>query len=112
MQTIAAAARVLAAGTTTSVQLAEDCLARAADPAGEGARVFIALDPAKVRAQATASDALRRHGIVASPLAGVPVSVKDLWDVAGEVTTAGSRALADRPPVRQDAPTPKAGSAA
>jgi aspartyl-tRNA(Asn)/glutamyl-tRNA(Gln) amidotransferase subunit A len=105
MRTIAATAEALATGTTTALTLAEECLARAADPTGEGSRVFIALDPAKVRAQATASDALRQHGIVASPLAGVTVSVKDLYDVQGEVTAAGSKALADSPPAARDAPS-------
>ena len=105
MQTIAQVAEALATGRTTAAKLAEDCLARATDPKGEGARVFIALDPAKVRAQAVARDALRKHGIVPSPLAGIPVSVKDLWDVQGEVNGAGSKALADRPPATQDAPT-------
>jgi aspartyl-tRNA(Asn)/glutamyl-tRNA(Gln) amidotransferase subunit A len=105
MQTIAATARALANGNTTAQKLAEECLARAADPAGEGKRVFIALDPAKVRAQAAASDALREHGIVPSPLAGVTVSVKDLWDVAGEVNAAGSKALSDAAPAVHDAPT-------
>jgi aspartyl-tRNA(Asn)/glutamyl-tRNA(Gln) amidotransferase subunit A len=104
MQTIAAAAEALASGTTTSVKMAEACLARATDPSGEGKRVFIALSPDKVRAQAAASDALRRHGVVPSPLAGVPVSVKDLYDVQGEVTAAGSKALADSPPAVRDAP--------
>ena len=105
MQTIAATAEALAMGTTSSVQLAEACLARAADANGEGKRVFISLVPDKVRAQAAASDALRKHGIVPSPLAGVTVSVKDLWDVQGEVTAAGSKALADSPPASRDAPT-------
>jgi aspartyl-tRNA(Asn)/glutamyl-tRNA(Gln) amidotransferase subunit A len=36
-------------------------------------------------------------------LAGVPVSVKDLFDVAGSTTTAGSRALADAAPAQHDA---------
>ena len=103
--TIAAAARALISGATTAVALADKGLARATDPKGEGKRVFIALDAAKVRAQAAASDALRQHGIVPSPLAGVTVSVKDLYDVQGEVTAAGSKALADRPPAVHDAPS-------
>ena len=105
MQTIAAAANMLSSGATTALKLAEACLARAADPGGEGARVFVALDPDKVRAQASASDALRKHGIAPSPLAGIPVSVKDLYDVQGEVTKAGSKALADSPPAARDAPS-------
>src|SRR5436305_13641703 len=56
----------------------------------------------------TAYDAqyrLRKAGYVASPLAGLPVSVKDLFDVAGERSLAGSKALDDMPPAERDAPT-------
>src|SRR5262249_6335799 len=42
--------------------------------------------------------------IVPSPLAGLPVSIKNLCDVAGETTLAGSTALDDRPPAKADAP--------
>jgi aspartyl-tRNA(Asn)/glutamyl-tRNA(Gln) amidotransferase subunit A len=38
------------------------------------------------------------------PLAGLAVSIKDLFDVAGQVTTAGSRVLADAPPATRDSP--------
>src|SRR3989440_7484250 len=56
-------------------------------------------------AAADAQDRLRKAGYVASPLAGLPVSVKDLFDVAGERTLAGSKALDDSPPAAHDAPT-------
>jgi len=104
MKTVSELSRALADGSTTSVALAEQALARAADPAGEGARIFIKLDPQKVLAQARASDMLRYAGIVPSPLAGLPISVKDLFDVAGEVTTAGSVVLRAAAPAKVDAP--------
>lgn len=104
MKTIRELAQALAAGTTTSEAIAEEALAAAERPDGEGKRVFIALDPAKVRAQARASDLLRKAGIVPSPLAGIPISIKDLFDVAGEVTTAGSVVMRNDPPAAQDAP--------
>ncbi|WP_042289693.1 amidase family protein, partial [Paraburkholderia mimosarum] len=85
----------LAAGRTTSRALAEVALQRIADPAGQGATVFTHVDPERVRAAADAHDRLRAAGTVLSPLAGIPVSVKDLFDVAGEVTRAGSTALAN-----------------
>ncbi|CAH1657643.1 MULTISPECIES: amidase [unclassified Chelatococcus] len=94
----------LAAGRTTSETLVEDCLARIADPAGEGARAFIAVAPDKARAVARAMDLLRGAGAAPSPFAGIPISVKDLFDMTGEVTTAGSRVLADAPPATRDAP--------
>ena len=80
----------LDAGRTTSRALVEAALARIGDPAGEGARVMLKVDEDAVRAAADESDRMRKSGIVPSPIAGLPVSVKDLFDVAGEVTTAGS----------------------
>ncbi len=102
--TIEALAADLAVGRTTSRQLTEAALARAQDPAGEGARVFTRLDADRARAAAQASDLLRAAGLVRSPLEGVPVSVKDLFDVAGQVTTAGSVVLKDAPPAERNAP--------
>jgi len=104
MRTVADHARALAAGRTTSRALVEAALARIDDPAGEGARVFIRVYREAALAAAAASDGLRRVGVVPSPLAGIPVSIKDLADVAGETTRAGSIALADAPPARADAP--------
>ena len=93
----------LAAGRTTSRQLTEAALARIEDPKGEGKRAFIKVYKAQALAAAGASDALRKAGIVPSPLAGLPVSIKNLCDVAGETTLAGSTALDDAPPAKQDA---------
>jgi aspartyl-tRNA(Asn)/glutamyl-tRNA(Gln) amidotransferase subunit A len=94
----------LAAGRTTSRALVEAALARIADPAGEGSRTFNKVYADSARIAADAQDQLRKAGYVASPLAGLPVSIKDLFDVAGEVTLAGSKALDDRPPATHDAP--------
>ena len=44
-----------------------------------------------------------KRAAAGAPLAGLPVSVKDLFDCAGEVTTAGSMALQDAPPASADA---------
>ena len=77
---------VLANGRTSSRELVEAALARIADPAGEGARTFVKVYADSARAAADAQDRLRRAGYVASPLAGLPVSIKDLFDVAGERT--------------------------
>ena len=101
---LAQLAAELATGRTTSRALAEAALERIADPSGQGSTVFTQVDPARVRAAADAHDRLRASGTVLSPLAGIPVSVKDLFDVEGEVTRAGSTALADAPPAAADAP--------
>lgn len=102
--TIESMAADLAAGSATAVQLAETALARAEDPAGEGARAFTRIDRERALAMARASDALRGAGLVRSPLEGLPVSVKDLFDVAGQVTTSGSAVLKDAAPAERNAP--------
>ncbi|MES2482754.1 MAG: amidase family protein, partial [Pseudomonadota bacterium] len=93
-----AARAELAAGRVTSAALTASALQRIADPSGEGARTFT-----RVQHLARASDSLREAGLVRSPLEGLPVSVKDLFDVAGEPTTAGSVVLRDAPPATHDA---------
>src|SRR5690242_3476571 len=94
----------LASGRTSGRELIEAALAQIADPAGEGARTFVKVYDDRARAAADAQDRLRRAGYVASPLAGLPVSIKDLFDVAGDMTLAGSKALDDRPAAERDAP--------
>jgi len=104
-RTVLDLAEALAAGRTSSRELVEAALARVAAPDGEGARTFVAVYADSAMAAADAQDRLRKAGYVASPLAGLPVSVKDLFDVAGERTLAGSKALDDSPPAAHDAPT-------
>jgi len=105
MQTLSSLSAALASGKTTSRQLVEDCLARIADPAGEGARAFLKVDAAGARASADAMDKLRAVGRAPSPLAGIPFCVKDLANIAGQPTPAGSKVLADAPPATANAPT-------
>ncbi len=99
-KTLAELARALAAGETTARALTESALdAIAADP-----RAFARLDPARARAASDAADAARGEGRAASAFTGVPVSVKDLFDIEGEATLAGSVVLADAAPAAADAP--------
>lgn len=90
-------------GLHTAEILTEVALARAEDPAGEGARVFTRLYAAQARAAAKASDTLRTSGIVRSPLDGLTVSIKDLFDIAGETTMAGSVAREGEPVAQETA---------
>ncbi|MDR6874029.1 aspartyl-tRNA(Asn)/glutamyl-tRNA(Gln) amidotransferase subunit A [Bosea sp. BE125] len=105
MRTLQDTAKALANETLTARALVEECLAKIADPAGEGARAFICVSADAARSSADAHDALRRAGRAASPFAGIPFAVKDLYHVAGERSMAGSRALADSAPAKTHAPT-------
>lgn len=87
---------------TSSRALVDACLERIADPEGEGARAFLKVHADAARSAADAVDRGRRLGVLPSRYAGIPVSVKDLFDVAGDVTTGGSRVLADAAPAAAD----------
>src|SRR3954469_14276614 len=82
----------------------EQALARIADPKGEGARACLTLYTGAARAAADAADARAKSGISLGPLDGAIVTIKDLFDVAGEPTRAGSRILVEAPPAAADAP--------
>jgi aspartyl-tRNA(Asn)/glutamyl-tRNA(Gln) amidotransferase subunit A len=103
-KTLAALAAELADGRTSARKLVEECLAKIADPAGEGQRAFIHVDKDAALAAADAMDRLRKANAAPSPFAGIPVSIKDLFDIKGQVTRAGSRALDDSAPAEADAP--------
>ena len=103
--TLASLAADLARGATSARKLVEQCLAKIADPAGEGARAFIHVDKEAALEAADAMDRLRKVHAAPSPYAGIPVSIKDLFDIKGQVTRAGSRALEeDCAPAEADAP--------
>ena len=102
MKTLLELSEDLARGVVTSRGLVEACLERAVDPAGEGARVFLSLDAESARAQADAMDGLRSVGAEPSSFAGIPVSLKDLFDVRGQVTRAGSKLLKGAEPATTD----------
>ena len=103
--TLASVAADLESGATCARKLVEQCLAKIADPAGEGARAFIHVDKDAALNAADAMDRLRKAHAAPSPFAGIPVSIKDLFDIKGQVTRAGSRALEeDCTPAEADAP--------
>jgi aspartyl-tRNA(Asn)/glutamyl-tRNA(Gln) amidotransferase subunit A len=81
----------------------EESLARIADPNGEGTRACLTVYAEKARIAADAVDARARAGLSLGSLDGAIVSIKDLFDVAGEPTRAGSKVLADARPAAADA---------
>ena len=83
----------------------EQALLRIADPKGEGARACLTVYAEAARGAADAADARARAGVTLGALDGAIVSIKDLFDVAGEPTRAGSKVLADEAnPATADAP--------
>ena len=104
-RSIEAAAAALAAGSTSAAALTEAALARIAAPQGEGARAFVAVQADAARAAAAAMDGLRRANRAPSRWAGIPISVKDLYDQAGVTSRAGSVVLDDAPPATRTAPS-------
>ena len=101
--TLATLAEDLALGRTSARKLVDECIARIADPSGEGIRTFIHVDREAAIEAAEAMDRLRAAKAAPSPYAGIPVSIKDLFDIKGQVTRAGSRALEDSAPAEADA---------
>jgi aspartyl-tRNA(Asn)/glutamyl-tRNA(Gln) amidotransferase subunit A len=77
------------------------------DEAEKHPSVFTRLYPEAARAAGEHADSMRAAGVEVSPLAGLPVSIKDLVDIAGETTLAGSTVLRDSPPAKSDAPVVK-----
>src|SRR6202795_1299536 len=101
--TLATLADDLARGRTSARKLVDECLARIADTSGEGMRAFIRVDAEAAIEAAEAMDRLREVKAASSPFAGIPVSIKDLFDIKGQVTRAGSRAMEDSAPAEADA---------
>ena len=102
MPYLAELARRLVRAETTSEALIDRALANALDPGGEGSRTFVKLYEDGAREAAISADRLRARGVIPSPLAGIPISIKDLFDVRGEPTTAGSKVLIDATPAQHD----------
>jgi aspartyl-tRNA(Asn)/glutamyl-tRNA(Gln) amidotransferase subunit A len=104
MQALATLIRQLADGRLKARDLVEDCLRRIEDPAGQGRIAFLKVAAETARAQADAVDRQRAAGATVPPFAGVPIAIKDLFDMRGDVTTAGSRVLRNAAPAERDAP--------
>lgn len=102
---IGTVAAAVAAGRTSAVAMVEEALDRIArlDPA---INAVVGLRAEAARREAQAVDAAVARGEPAGPLAGVPVLVKDLEDVAGMPTTQGSLLFADAPPATEDSLIP------
>ena len=103
-QTLTSLAADLESGRTNARKLVDECLDKIADKSGEGGRAFVHVDVEAAIEAARAMDRLREVRAAPSPFAGIPISIKDLFDIKGQITRAGSRALDDSPPAETDAP--------
>lgn len=101
-RTAAGLGRAIAAGDIDPRDLVEEMLAAIA-ACGDQA-VFTVLTPERARREAEAAARRRQSGALAGPLDGVPIAWKDLFDLEGMPTTAGSRVRASAPPAAADAP--------
>ena len=99
-QPLSRLAENLAAGATTSRAMVESCLASIA----VNGRAFSFVDHAAARSAADESDRLRSAGGAPTAYAGIPISIKDLFDLAGQPTAAGAKCLRDAPRESADAP--------
>lgn len=92
-QTIEGAAAALRAGKRTSVELLDRCLSRI-DEWEKDVRAWVIVDRDGARKQAEESDREITAGKSRGPLHGIPIGIKDIIDVAGFPTAAGSKTRA------------------
>src|SRR3954471_14816499 len=95
-------ARAVGDGTLSAVEATRAALARIAATDGV-VNAFTEITEARALAEAEAIDRLRQSGAALPPLAGVPYAVKNLFDLEGVTTLAGSKVLKSDPPAARDA---------
>ncbi|PTR29597.1 amidase [Pseudomonas sp. GV085] len=103
MKSIAQIAQDLSDGLTSSLALVDAAIDRIVEHRNAGGSAYVSVDFESARVCAIASDKARSSGAALPLLAGIPISIKDLFDVEGQVTAAGSRLLAQAEPASTDA---------
>jgi aspartyl-tRNA(Asn)/glutamyl-tRNA(Gln) amidotransferase subunit A len=78
------------------------CIENIKNISGEGAKAFLYVAQDEAIATAHSQDILLEKGLQIGPLSGVTVSIKDLFDIAGQVTASGSNALRNNSPATED----------
>ncbi|MGH6665384.1 MAG: AtzE family amidohydrolase [Pseudolabrys sp.] len=99
--TSAEIARAVASGASSALNVVDDALARIEEH-NPALNAFTAVTTDRARAKARAVDAASDKANL--PLAGVPFAVKNLFDIAGLATVAGSKINRARPPATRDSP--------
>lgn len=100
--TLSQTAQAVASGQRSAAEVVDACIARI-EATDERVNAFTGRRFEAARAQAARVDAQRARGEPLGPLAGVPFAVKNLFDIAGEVTLAGSKVNRSNPPATADA---------
>ncbi len=97
-----AASQAVRSGATSAIEITQAALAHIAarNPA---LNAFTAVTAERALAEADAIDRQRKRGETLGPLAGAPFAVKNIFDIKGLVTLAGSKIDAERPPAAADA---------
>lgn len=101
-ETAAGMIEAMQAGLTTSVQIVETCLSRIDDREQE-LHAWVSVDREGALATAEERDHERSAGTVRGSLHGVPIGIKDIVDVAGMITGAGSPLMSTGPVADRDA---------
>jgi amidase/aspartyl-tRNA(Asn)/glutamyl-tRNA(Gln) amidotransferase subunit A len=94
--------RSVASGELTALEVLYDYIARIEATDGQ-INAFTGKTYERARREAAAVDALRASGALLPPLAGLPYAVKNLFDIEGEVTLAGSKINRTHAPAKTDA---------
>lgn len=102
LMSIAGLQRRIRSHETSTEEYVSKCIENIQNPSGEGVRAFLKVSEAEALAVAKTQDVLLEKGLQLGPLAGVTVSIKDLFDIAGQVTTSGSKVLRSKDPATED----------
>lgn len=103
MRSLRELAADLNASRVKSSTLIERALSCVNNAGGEGARTILTLYDKQAMALAGWYDTARAQGYPVPYFAGIPITIKDLFDVAGEITRAGSQATSNDAPASHDA---------
>ncbi|NQV27122.1 MAG: amidase [Rhodopirellula sp.] len=101
-ETVAGMVDAMQAGLTSSVAILEKCLSRIDDREAD-LHAWVSVDREGAGAVAAERDRERNAGRIRGPLHGIPIGIKDIVDVAGMVTGAGSPLMSRQPPAERDA---------
>ena len=103
IQNITDLSRKLMGGKTTSEAVVQEVFERIEDPKGDGRLVFLSTYRDAALAEARSVDQARKSKLSLPTFAGIPLAIKDLFDIKGEVTRAGSKVFDDMPAAAEDA---------